>query len=351
MKMPRSKHLFILLIILLASCNTKNQNSGSKDLLNDSLIDTNSPFPVMVRFDTVATPNAPKRITRNIKLDSEGRLLMAAYEDIIRYNGKSFTPLERHEDLQSWYAFDVLEDKKGNIWIASDQSGAFRVDTATGTVTNFTPSDGLGHIRNMCVYEDQAGNIWIGGQGGLSKYDGHEFVNFTTDDGLPHNDINTIMEDKSGNIWFGTRGNAGIYDGNTFSEIKNEEGKPFYNVWSIIEDKKGNVWLTDASGLWKYSHGTFTMKTSDVWKIYEDQKDNFWCTGMLGGGGSALKRIESKSMADEKFMATEVFRSNKMFFGIAEDTNGNIWVGGDDGIWFYNGKKVSYYSGALGYNR
>ncbi len=128
--------------------------------------------------------------------------------------------------------FDVLEDKKGNIWIASDQSGAFRIDATTGTITNFTTNDGLGHKRNMCIYEDLAGNIWIGGQGGLSKYNGNEFVNYTTEDGLPHNDINTIIGDKSGNFWFGTRGNAGIYDGSTFSEINNAKGEPFFNVWS-----------------------------------------------------------------------------------------------------------------------
>ncbi len=344
MKMQRLIHFFII-FVLLASCKTKNQNSDSKDNIRDSSIDTNNTFSVIVKLDTIATPNAPKRITRNIKLDNEGRLLMAAYDDIIRYDGESFTLLEKEEDLHSWYAFDVLEDKKGNIWIASDQSGAFRVDTTTGTITNFTTNDGLGHKRNMCIYEDKAGNIWIGGQGGLSRYDGNEFVNFTTEDGLPHNDINTIIEDKSGNIWFGTRGNAGVYNGNAFSEIKNEKGEPFFNVWSIVEDKKGNIWLVDSVGLWKYNGGRFTLKSSDVWKVYEDRKGNLLSTGMLRGGGSVLKRMESKSLEDKKITTVEIFKSDKMFFCIVEDKKGNIWIGGGDGIWHYNGKTVSYFTG------
>lgn len=336
-----------LMLVLLASCKVKNQTFDPKDEIRISSIDPNDSFSVIVKFDTITAANAPKRITRNIKLDNEGRLLMAAYDDIIRYDGKSFSPLEKEEGLHSWYAFDVLEDKKGNIWIASDQSGAFRIDAVTGTITNFTTNDGLGHKRNMCIYEDKAGNIWIGGQGGLSRYDGNTFVNFTTEDGLPHNDINTILEDKAGNIWFGTRGNAGIYDGTSFYEIKNDEGEPFFNVWSIVEDNTGNIWLVDNIGLWKYSGGKFTQKSSDVWKIYEDQQGDFWSTGMLRGGGSVLKRIESKSMAEKKIMGVEVFKSNKMFFGIVEDQMGNIWIGGGDGIWLYNEKTVSYFTGIL----
>jgi ligand-binding sensor domain-containing protein len=203
----------------------------------------------------------------------------------------------------------------------------------------------------MCVYEDKAGNIWIGGQGGLSKYDGIEFTNFTKQDGLPHNDINTILEDKTGNIWFGTRGNMGLYDGSTFSEIKNDEGKAFFNVWSIIEDKSGDIWLVDSSGLWNYSDGTFTHELSDVWKIYEDKKFDFWLTGMLTGGGSTLKRIESDSMINKEFVVTEIFKSGKMFFGVVEDEKGNIWIGGGDGVWLYNGETVHYYTGILTNNQ
>ena len=223
--------------------------------------------------------------------------------------------------------------------------GAFRIDAKTGAITNFNTKDGLGHRRNMCIYEDKAGNIWIGGQGGLSKYDGIEFTNFTKADGLPHNDINTILEDKTGNIWFGTRGNAGLYDGITFEELKNNEGKPFFNVWSIIEDESNNIWFVDSSGLWKYSDDTFTHELLDVWKIHVDAKGDFWYTGMLKGGGSALKWVESNSMINKEIVATEIFRSENMFFGVVEDREGNKWIGGGNGIWRYSGETVNYYTG------
>lgn len=341
-----TQYKYILLILIFAlSCKTNKDNTNSKESKIDLETDAETLLSLISKVDTIFDTNAPKRITRNIKLDSEGNLLIAAYDDIIRYNGDSFSLLSKPQGLKSWYAFDVLEDSKENIWIASDQSGVFRIDSKTGAVKNFTTEDGLGHLRNMCIYEDKDENIWVGGQGGLSKYDGIKFKNFTVKDGLPHNDINTILEDNKGNIWFGTRGNAGLYNGHTFSELKNKEGKSFFNVWSIIEDKSENVWLVDSSGLWEYSNETFIHKKQDVWKIYQDSKLDFWYTGMLNGGTSTLKHIDGNTINNKDFDVTEIFKSEKMFFGIVEDKKGNICIGGGDGIWVYNGKTIEYYTG------
>ena len=165
--MKRIEYILLILVFTI-SCKTEKRNANTKNSKNDIVINTEQNFSTISKFDTIFKPNAPKRITRNIKLDNKGNLLIAAYDDIVLYNGNSFTKLKKPEGLESWYAFDVLEDSQENIWIASDQSGAFRIDSKTGAVTNFTTKDGLGHSRNMCVYEDKAGNIWIGGQGGLS---------------------------------------------------------------------------------------------------------------------------------------------------------------------------------------
>jgi len=71
---------------------------------------------------------------------------------------------------------------------------------------------------------------------------------------------------------------------------------------------------------------------------------------MLKGWGSLLKRIESNSIADKKIIANEIFKSENMFFGIVEDKKGNIWIGGGDGIYLYNGNTVSYFTGVLNRN-
>lgn len=384
--------LFGLLFCYTGHDQSKEGSDGYRGQENSQLNDPNS---TLVDHRVIYAANAPTRITRKIKQDKEGNLLIASYEGIIKYDGNSpsneqasFINFTKEKGLDECYAFDVLEDKKGNIWIASDQEGVYRYDHTTDLFTHFTTKDGLGHRRNMCIYEDQAGNIWVGGQGGLSRYcpsvetsSNHEgirtgkkpFENFTIKDGLPHNDVNCILEDRTGKIWVGTRGNAGVYDPvkneeekhttgrPKFLEIRNKEGMPFFNVWSITEDRKGNIWLADTVGLWNYhpsagpvqaneswkDGASFTLVSKDTWGLYEDKLGNYWTTDMPRFQPATLSQIDAKTLFSGTVNTTEVFKTNGVFLGISEDSQGNIWVGGTDGVWCYDGKTVKYFTGKL----
>ena len=52
-----------------------------------------------------------------------------------RYDGVSFMNFPKEEGLDSYDAFDVLEDKKGNIWVGS-LNGVYRYDGNTLTYFN-----------------------------------------------------------------------------------------------------------------------------------------------------------------------------------------------------------------------
>ncbi len=135
--------------------------------------------------------------------------------------------------------FSVLEDRKGNFWFSSVGSGVYYYNGIS--FQNFTTKEGLANDRVTDIYEDKAGHIWFGTEGGASRYDGFSFRNYTMN-GLSHddlpgidNDVNSIIEDKSGKYWIASRGNACIYDGKIFTIITHN-GKPFTNVRKIIED-------------------------------------------------------------------------------------------------------------------
>ena len=177
MEQWRSFYFIFFFVIFLSSCKWSNKSAPTKGTINQSESKLSNISPI-IDFNVKTTPNAPTRITRKIKQDKEGNLLIASYEGIIRYDGHSFVNITKEAGLDKCYAFDVLEDKKGNIWIASDQEGVYRYNGKS--ITNFNTKDGLGHRRNMCIYEDKMGNIWIGGQSGVTCYDGKTFRNFST---------------------------------------------------------------------------------------------------------------------------------------------------------------------------
>lgn len=298
----------------------------------------------------------PTSITRNIILDKAGNVLLSAYEGIIRYDGNTFTNMTKETGLDTCYAFDVLEDTKGNIWIGSNLDGAYCYDG--NTYTHFTTKEGLAHNRLIDIYEDSAGNIWFVTMGGLSRYDRNTgFTNFTTNEGLPHNDVSCIIEDRTGKFWIGSRGEACVYDpaslkpgGKAFTKLTNEEGAPFYNIVSIIEDRKGNIWLGGKDGLWRYSPdqngGSFTKLTNNsISCVYEDRKGNIW-TNTDGWTNKkqanshtwGLSRYDEKSLTKEHIIPVEIRSGKGMYFGILEDLEGNIWVGKLDGVFRYDAR-------------
>jgi len=354
---------FVIILLILASCKEQNRsasqtenNSHTKMVLLDSI-------HTIQKADTIWTTNAPSRITRNVRKDKDGSLLFAAYENIIQYDGQSFTNFTKEEGLDPYDAFDVWEDKKGSIWIASTHYGVFhhpasaKFKTDKKAIKNFTIENGLAHNRSMCIYEDQGGGIWIGSEGGISytyektgsKGQIH-FSKFTVNDGLTNTSINTIMEDKTGKIWIGTRGTLCIYDPLAnpvsddikFTEITDNKGKAFENIWSIIEDKKGNIWLGGQYGLWRYDGYSFTrFNTNNIMSILEDKKGNLWFTHSITGHQKAgLSCYMLKSLLESNPKAIPVFIDSNMFFGIAEDKYGAIWVGKLDGVFRYDGKSV-----------
>jgi ligand-binding sensor domain-containing protein len=299
------------------------------------------------QLKNAAVSKVPISMVRNIKQDRNGNILIAAsWGGVFRYDGKSFTNLTSSE-IGLHRFWDVLEDRGGNLWFASTDSGVFYYPSAAlrasgKSVQHFTTREGLVNNRVMSIYEDRAGNIWLGTGGGLSRYDGKSFQNFTTKDGLSNNDLTTIMEDKAGKLWFGTRGEPCFYDGKTFTVFKNKDGKAFNNVWSIIEDKKGNIWFCDGNGLWRYDGRNFTnVSKRGAYAIIEDKKGNIWTTGEVNPNVWAVSRYDAKSLYNEMPTVTEIKSGGPAFLGIMEANDGSIWFGSGNGVYRYDGKTTT----------
>src|ERR1700744_1758321 len=73
---------------------------------------------------------------------------------------------------------------------------------------NWTVEDGLIQSQASCICQDHYRQLWIGTQGGISKFDGKKFTGYSVQEGLPANAVNVMACDSAGNLWIGT--NYGI---------------------------------------------------------------------------------------------------------------------------------------------
>jgi len=218
---------------------------------------------------------------------------------------------------------NILEDKNGYIWLAT-WDGIIRYNPSLkGTdqaFTNFTNKEGLRRFRVFSMLEDSQGFIWFGTIGaGLYRYDPSKsgenaFTNFTTKDSLVHNGIGCIYEDKKGNIWIGTQGGISLYQ-QLFAEIDGaikfqnyttEQGLPDNDINSIVEDTHGKLWIGSRGAACFYSNFFPNEDVKAFVKIAHSGSLNFY-------------NVRS----------------------IIKDKKGNMWFGGNDGVWRYDGSSFT----------
>ena len=134
-------------------------------------------------------------------------------------NPLKFKKLAQESALTASVIYQVFQDRKGFIWLAT-QYGLAKYDGYT--VTNFThiPGDTTtisdNTVRAIC--EDASGNLWIGTSDGLNLLaitpaqqrgqSGHRFIRFrhSPDDSLTlcNSDIRSLAAGADGALWVGT---------------------------------------------------------------------------------------------------------------------------------------------------
>jgi ligand-binding sensor domain-containing protein len=152
-----------------------------------------------------------------------GTFWIGTFKTVIGFNGTDFKiindELLRQNGVPgSLHVRDIMEDKKGNLWIANNGKGVFKYDGKS--ITNFTVQNkltkedtkGNSLEKVFSLGEDILGNIWFGTVGsGVWRYDGKSLKNFSKQNGLESNHIWTIYTSKQGELLFGSISPSGVY--------------------------------------------------------------------------------------------------------------------------------------------
>jgi signal transduction histidine kinase/DNA-binding response OmpR family regulator/sugar lactone lactonase YvrE len=102
----------------------------------------------------------------------------------------------------------LFEDANHNLWIGTDGDGLFKYDIENRKLKAFGKEVGLKQETVASIMQSNDGNIWVGGNRGLSKLDvnnQNKVTNYTTNDGLLSNDFNNnaVLKDSKGVLYFG----------------------------------------------------------------------------------------------------------------------------------------------------
>lgn len=165
-------------------------------------------------------------------------------------------------------------------------------------------------------------------------------------DGLVSPTVNAVIQDSYGIIWIGTTQGLQRYDGYNFQTFKNVPGKPTslqHNlIWSLIEDSNHDIWVSNGKGVSKYIRQKNEFRnyefapafgfTSDSqvagFKLFIDSQKILWVNSFN------LQLLQFDAPSDTWKMPTYELANavvpeqiNGPAFALAEDLNGNLWMG------------------------
>jgi len=155
----------------------------------------------------------------------------------------------------------IFQDRAGRLWLGT-QGGLLRFDV--DHLKLFTTRDGLSADDVRAIGEDGEGNLWVGTEGGgLNRLrDGH-FTCFTKTNGLPGNSVSAVEVDAEGVLWVATFGGLARFHAGKWTRYTKKEGLASNNLSYLLEDGHGYLWIGSNAGLMR-------MKKAELNRFAED---------------------------------------------------------------------------------
>ena len=214
-----------------------------------------------------------------VEEDSDGNIMFGTTNGLSILETSGDWSYYRHPTL-TLFITCIKTDKYGDLWFGTTNQGFFYFDGSSLTQIYYEVFKTVNDIE-----ADSKGNVWIGTDNGLLKWDGSNFSLITSSDGLPDDIITAIFADSRNRIWIGTYFGKTVswIDGQTIHQQSLFNGR-IVEINDICEDAAGNIWFaTYTSGLVRYDNVVpYTYKKyngfpeDDVLTATSDKDGNVW---------------------------------------------------------------------------
>jgi signal transduction histidine kinase/ligand-binding sensor domain-containing protein len=283
---------------------------------------------------------------KSIIEDREGNLWIGSGSDgLHRYKAAQIEAYAAREGLSDDGFFAIAGDGADGLWLGGHDLFHFRDGSFTKPPGFVSISSTTGY---WAVLQDRQGAIWAGTYGALHRFKDGRWIGYGRKDSnvLTGDLVAAIYEDRAGNLWVGTGSGqelGGLYRFNdgVFTPYRAAEGLTLTDVRLITEDRQGALWLGGASGMSRFKDGLFTNYTTEqglsnnyVRDIYEDADGTLWI-GTYGGGLNRFKDGRFTSITTKEGLFDNIVSR------ILEDGRGNLWMSCNRGIYRASRKELN----------
>jgi ligand-binding sensor domain-containing protein/signal transduction histidine kinase len=195
---------------------------------------------------------------------------------------------------------------------------------------------------------------FVMGAGACAAAETDAFAGYTrhiwqASDGLPEQTVQAFAQTRDGYLWIGTSGGLVRFDGVHFTVFDRQNTPALHenSIFCLMVSRDGALWIgTEGGGLARYAQGQFRSWTAReglsndfVRSLAEDANGNIWA-----GTDNGLLRLSSGNVGGGRFMRVDgagdvpTLAVHKIYL----DRDGGLWVGGSKLIRMSGGTVTEY---------
>jgi ligand-binding sensor domain-containing protein/signal transduction histidine kinase len=243
--------------------------------------------------------------------------------------------------------------------------------------------EGLTQSQVTAICQDSVGYLWVGTLGGVSRFNGNNFVNYSTDNGLFNNRV-TAMELVDGKLYVGHQGGISVFHKDHFTIVELPSSYRTISVTDIVSFNGKVLVATNGAGVFELSKNKLraVQLLSDDWafvrKMLVWKGELYFATrsGVLRSHN--LKEVDNFLPELDESIAALTIKDNELIItGFFEglyyynkeknkitahkltntgyllthtllDSRGNLWISTSNGVLKYDGYSPVYFDKSKG---
>ncbi len=254
--------------------------------------------------------------------------------------------LEGDSILSQQTVWSVFQDKNGNYWFGTREKGACRYKPGNKHPFQWFCPDNRSINWVRSINEDTKGNVYLGMVSGLFKVNASEEIIPITEDNLSFLNLGTtcISKDKNETFWIGTNEGIVKFNGLGCEQYREKNGLCGNTILCSFIDREGNLWFgSNGDGISKLTSAAWMsfsagegLPSDYISSIYQTTNGNYWF-GVRTQGLCTWDSHKANNLSpfinyhlDPKNLKGTLVDNNVN--ALAEDQEGNLWIGTDAGI-------------------
>ncbi|MAB65850.1 MAG: hypothetical protein CL662_03335 [Bacteroidetes bacterium] len=311
----------------------------------------------------------------SLEIDNTGRVYYSSFSPASVLNEKTgrWIPLKVLGRQQNVLSNQIFVDAESNYWVG-DNRGLFKFNLLR--FQNFNSNTDLIEDEVSSIYESSNGRIILANPRGLNFYDKGEITSIDLRNRYPNflTRILDVEETKDGRVFLALSG-GGLVSMNN-GTVRSYDSGILNNAVITLATFKGDLLVANYNSIYRFKDGRLSLfgeyngirniiaLGSDKLAILSFQgvyiTDGVTTQKYISNQNSLNSTFDIEEWKNEYLVATEnglgILKAGEIVeydafalrgtsaYSILKDSNNNLWVGTNDGIFKFDGKEVNHFN-------